>query len=92
MNYIISKNHKNYIAGCETQKIIIFFAKRRDEIETVIYAETKLATLVAKNNEPFRICNGISKIVSDMSSDSKLAKKHRAGKTKNCTNHKREGK
>ena len=37
---------------------------------------------VAKNNEPFSICDGFSKLGNDMSPDSKLAKKYGVGKTK----------
>ena len=31
---------------------VLFFEKRRDEIETVIYTQTKFAIFVAKNNKP----------------------------------------
>ena len=37
---------------------------------------------VARNNEPFSICDGFSKTGRDMSPDSELAKKYGAGKTK----------
>ena len=56
--------------------------KGRNEVETVIYEETKFAMYAAKNDEPFSICDGFSKIVSNMSPDSKLTKKYGAGKTK----------
>ena len=47
-----------------------------------MYAETTFVMFVAKNNEPCSIGDGFSKIGSDMSSDSELAKKYEAGKTK----------
>ena len=60
-----------------------FFAKRRDEIPIVTYAETTFVKFVAKNNEPFSIYyNGFSKIGNDISPDSELAKKYGTGKTK----------
>ena len=37
---------------------------------------------VAKNNEPFSICDEFSQTASDMCPDSKLAKKYGAGKIK----------
>ena len=37
---------------------------------------------VTKSNEPFSICDGFLKIISDMSSDSKLAQNYEARKTK----------
>ena len=37
---------------------------------------------VAKNNELFRICNGFSKMVSDMFPNSELAMKYGTGKAK----------
>ena len=48
----------------------------------VIYAETTFVMFVAKNNEPFSICDEISNIDRDISPNSKLAKKYGAGKTK----------
>ena len=47
--------------------------KRPEESDKHIYAETKFAMFVVKNNLPFSICDGFSKIV---------AKKCEAGKTK----------
>ena len=47
--------------------------------------------LVAENNEPFSICDGFSKIGGDMSPNSELAKKYRAGKTKTIEITKNKG-
>ena len=80
--HIISENYKkNCIAACEIQRISSIFSKRRDKIDKVIYAETKIVMFVAKNNEPFITCDGFSKMLSDMSPYTKLAKKHGAGNT-----------
>ena len=38
--------------------------------------------LVAKNNQPFNICDGFPMLVSDISPVSELAKKYGCGKTK----------
>ena len=70
------------VGTCETQRITKFFAKGRNELDKFIYVETKFVMFVAKNNEPFIICNEFSKIGSHMSRDSELAKKLGAGKTK----------
>ena len=53
--------------------------KRPEESDKLIYAETKFAMFVVKNNLPFSICDEFSKIVSDMLPDSELAKKYAAG-------------
>ena len=53
-----------------------------EEKDKVVYAETKFAMFVVKSNLPLTICDEFSKIVSDMFSDSELAKKYGAGKTK----------
>ena len=44
--------------------------------------ETTFAIFVAKSIKPFSICDGFSKIGSDMSPDSELAKKLGAGMNK----------
>ena len=51
-------------------------------LHKVIYAKTALVMLMAKNDEPFSIWDGFLEIGSDMSTDSKLAKKYGPGKTK----------
>ena len=72
--HITSQNHrKSYTASFEIQRIIIFFANGRGEIDRLIYVDTMLALFVVKNNEPLGICDGFSKLVSDMFPDSKLA-------------------
>ena len=63
-------------------KELLAFAKRRVEIHKVIHAETIFAKFVVKNNDPFCIYHGFSKIGSDLSSDSELARKYGAVKTK----------
>ena len=82
--HITSENHKkNYAAACENQRITSIFAKRRDEIHKVTYAETTFVVIfVAKNNEPLGICDGFLKIDSDISPESGPAKKYGARKTK----------
>ena len=67
--------------------------KGPDERDKLIYAETKFAMFVVKNNLPFSICVEFSKIVCDMFLDSELAKKYGAGKTKTSQikNSKRRG-
>ena len=53
--------------------------KGPEESDKLIYAETKFAMFVVKNNQgwnnlPFSICDEFSKIVSDMFTDSEIAK------------------
>ena len=44
-------------------------------MDKVVYAETKFVIFAEKSNESFSICQGFSKIVCNMSPDSKLCLK-----------------
>ena len=47
--------------------------KGPEESDKLIYAETKFAMFVVKNNLPFSICDKFSKTVRDKFPDSELA-------------------
>ena len=80
MKHVTSETHKKNIAA---EKKKWFVIKGPEESDKLNYAETKFAMFVAKKNLPFSIYDRFSKIVSDMFSDSELAKKYdEAEKTK----------
>ena len=62
--------------------------KGPEESNKLIYAETKFAMFVVKNNFPFSICDEFSKIVSGMFAESNLAKIMKL-ESQNFTNHKK---
>ena len=73
--------HKKAVAASESQPSIAgLLGKGRPD--AVIYAETKMAMLVAKNNIPLSFTDEINKSVRDMFPDSDVAKKYACGRTK----------
>ena len=73
--------HKKAVAASESQPSIAgLLGKGRPD--AVIYAETKMAMLVAKNNIPLSFTDEINKSVRDMFPDSDVAKKSACGRTK----------
>ena len=77
------KHHANKkaVAASESQPSIAgLLGKGRPD--AVIYAETKMAMLVAKNNIPLSFTDEINKSVRDMFPDSDEAKKYACGRTK----------
>ena len=77
------KHHANKkaVAASESQPSIAgLLGKGRPD--AVIYAETKMAMLVAKNNIPLSFTDKMNKSVRDMFPDSDVAKKYACGRTK----------
>ena len=69
--HVTSENHKKSIAvEKRNQRITSFTVKVPKESDKLIYAETKFAMFVVKNNLPFTICDEFSKIVINKFSDS----------------------